>query len=246
MNVQLATRHRLPGGHQSRRRDQAGAGTKAVRKVSTVREVMTSWVRTVTQDTPATELIREMSEYHVSALPVVDDKGRLLGIVSEADLLARAKRLGTDAAAHGAARSGGKAVNGTDLVAGDLMTSPVITIGLQTSISEAARLLQEHRIKRLIVVGEDDQVAGIASRIDLLKAFVRDDAAIMEYVETIARDVLQLADCGLQVDRGTVSIEGRVNRKSDADRLLSLVARLPGVVAVHGEIQYGTDDTRMP
>jgi CBS domain-containing protein len=217
-----------------------------VRKVWTVGEVMTSGVRTVTQDTPATELIREMSEYHVSALPVVDDSGRLLGIVSEADLLARSKQLGTDAAAHGPASSAGRAVIGTDLVAGDVMTSPVITVDLQASISEAARHLQENRIKRLVVVGDDTRVAGITSRIDLLKAFVRDDAAIMEDVATIARDVLQLADCGLQVDDGTVSIEGRVNRKSEADRLLSVVARLPGVVAVHADIQCGTDDTRAP
>jgi signal-transduction protein with cAMP-binding, CBS, and nucleotidyltransferase domain len=187
-----------------------------------------------------------MSEYHVSALPVIDGNGRLLGIVSEADLLGKKKQFGDGAAAHVPASRARRGVTGTDLVARDVMTSPVITIDAQTSISEAARLLQENRIKRLVVVGENNRVTGIASRIDLLKGFVRDDAAIMQDVETIARDVLQLADCGLQVDDGTVSIEGRVNRKSEADRLLSLVGRLPGVVAVHAEIQCGTDDTRSP
>jgi osmotically-inducible protein OsmY len=72
------------------------------------------------------------------------------------------------------------------------------------------------------------------------------DTAIRQDVETIVRDVLQLADCGLNVDHGTVSLEGRVNRKSEADRLLSLVARVPGVVAVHPEIQCEVDDTRSP
>ena len=78
------------------------------------------------------------------------------------------------------------------------MTSPVITIDPQASISDAARLLQENRIKRLVVVGENNRVAGIASRIDVLRGFVRDDVAIMQDVETIARGVLQLADCRAQ------------------------------------------------
>jgi CBS domain-containing protein len=213
-------------------------------KTWTVREVMTSHVRTVAEDTPARELIREMSEHRVSALPVIDGDGRLLGIVSEADLLTREKQLRTDAFEVVRVPAASARTEVMGLVASAVMTSPVITIAPESSVSEAARLLQENRIKRLVVVDDNNRVAGIASRIDLLKAFVRDDAAILQDIEIIARDVLQLGDCGMQVDHGTVSIEGRVHRKSEVDRLLSLVRHLPGVVAVHAEIQIGTDDTR--
>src|SRR5438105_1465197 len=105
LHAELATRTRLPGRSPFRGGHQAGPGIEAVSKVWTVREVMTSNVRTVAQDTPAWELIREMSEYHVSALPVIDGNGRLLGIVSEADLLGREKQLGPGAAIPVPARS---------------------------------------------------------------------------------------------------------------------------------------------
>ncbi len=213
----------------------------------TVQDVMTRRVVVVHDSTPFKEIVRRMQEFRVSALPVVDEGGRLVGIVSEGDLILkedpnlareprpferRHRRIAREKAAG--------------LVAAQLMTSPVVTVGPDASLGEAARLMHRHLVKRLPVVGPDRTVLGIVSRADLLKVFLRHDADIAREVsEDIIRRTLWIDPTTIQVTvrEGVVSLEGQIERRSLIDVLVGLVQELEGVVGVESRLSYLVDDT---
>jgi len=122
--------------------------------------------------------------------------------------------------------------------------SPPTTVPVAITTRPSAR---RPFVRRLVVVDDDHRVVGIVSRIDLLKAYMRDDAAIKSDVEAIVRDVLWLRDLslGIHVNDGVVSIDGKVRRKSDADLIASLARRLAGVVEVRSSMAYDEDDARL-
>ena len=144
------------------------------------RDVMTREVVSVTPDTPMQQIAALLLEKGISAVPVVDNSGAPIGIVSEGDLIGRRE-------AQREARQDwwlttlaeGEAVNPEFLAslrlnyptARDVMSAPVITVGEETSLAEIARRLTTHRIKRVPVV-RDDRVVGIVSRADLVRALV--------------------------------------------------------------------------
>jgi CBS domain-containing protein len=111
------------------------------------RDIMTTDVRTVEASTSVEAAARVMFEQAISGMPVVDENGMLIGVVSEFDVLAR----------------GGESV-------GDIMTRSVITVGEDTDPETVARMLTEQQIRRLPVV-RDGQVVGIISRSDLVRLF---------------------------------------------------------------------------
>ena len=141
---------------------------------------MTGEVVCARLSTPYKELVRLLAERHVSAVPVVDDHQQVLGVVSESDLILRP---GQPDDAVGRSRLASrrrrverlKARGGT---AAELMTWPVVTISPQASVTEAARLLRKHRIKRLPLTDETGRLVGIVSHSDVLKVFLRPDKAI--------------------------------------------------------------------
>jgi CBS domain-containing protein len=195
----------------------------------TVRRVMSAPAVTATPHTGAGELARLLREHGVSGVPVVGEDGRPLGVVSEADL-PPAKEPSTAA------------------TAGELMSAPAITVSPEAWLSEAAGLMRERGVRRLVTVGRDGRVAGVVTRTDLLKVYLRDDAAIEREVGAIARDVLWLPDDSLsvRVHDGVVTLEGRLGRRSDADLVVALVRRVPGVADAHAAIMFDEDDTRLP
>jgi len=192
----------------------------------TVRHVMSAPVHIVAPAAGVRELVRTLREHGISALPVVDGEGRLLGVVSEADML----------------------VTGGRLTAAELMTAPAVTVGPDLELSRAAGLMREKAVRRLIVVDDSGHVIGVASRSDLLKMYLRDDDVIKRDVQAIVRDVLCLQDHGLlvKVRDGKVGIHGKVPRRSDANLITLLTRRLPGVVAVKSAIAHDEDDTKLP
>jgi len=137
---------------------------------------MTSKLVTVSPDAAVADAARLMVASRVSALPVVDAAGKLVGIVSEGDLMRRIE-LGTDkrrpwwlamvAGDEKLAREFAKA-HGQQIK--DVMTRTVVTISEDTTIDKIARTLEERQIKRIIVVRQGQPV-GIVSRADLLRAF---------------------------------------------------------------------------
>src|SRR6266511_2411258 len=163
----------------------------------TVDAVMTSEVVTAQPSTPFQELVRLLEQCHISALPVVDDSGRLVGIVSGADLLIKEgyPHGATDASPVDAARYRKRLDKAAGTRAAELMAAPVSTVPLGTLIADAVRLMLRLDVKRLPVVDARGGLAGIVARSDLLKVFLRPDPAVRWEVDhDIVRGEFGIAD----------------------------------------------------
>jgi CBS domain-containing protein len=211
-----------------------------------IRDLMTRDVVTVGPETPLRDVARILVEHRISGLPVVTAQRKLLGVVSEADILYKeldATRRHAGFAPGATRRAAAKAHATT---AGDAMTAPVITVTPHRAVAEAARLMTEHGVNRLPVV-RGEELVGIVTRADLVRAFTRADAEIdHEIREDIVRRVLWLAPgaVGIAVERGNVRLSGELEGKSDALVLERLARRVPGVVTVRSELTWKFDDTR--
>lgn len=211
---------------------------------ATVADVMTREVVSVRDDAPYRHMVRLLAERHVSALPVVDPAGAVVGIVSEADLLPSAEsRPAHLLPVHRRPRRAGIAA--AERVAHDVMSSPVTTARPDMLVAEAARLMLAHRIKRLPVVDATGTLVGIVSRIDLLRPALRSDEEIrVDIVDGVMRHWLWIdpATVEVRVEAGSVTLTGRLERRSDADLVAKLVAELDGVVTVDSRLEYERDD----
>ncbi len=198
--------------------------------------------------TPFKILVRLIEENRISAIPVVDERGMPVGVVSESDLLLKERRGELDSEGsplHLWRRRQEKAkADGT--LAADLMTAPAITVGLQASITEAARIMQERKVRRLVVVDARGRIAGIVSRSDLLQVFLRTDEDLRdELVNRILPAVLP-ADAGsveVDVESNVITLSGEVDRRSDADIVARLACEVDGVVDVINRLTFRWDDT---
>lgn len=216
----------------------------------TVREVMTTEVITVSADTPFKDLVALLAQRHISALPVLDGGGRVTGVVSEIDLL-RKEEYQDDPGAHrpphwrhGAARS-----RADGLTAGDLMTSPAVTIKPEASVVEAARALDRQHIRRLVVIDGDSHLVGIVAPPDLLKVYLRSDEEIRD---EIVHEVIT-GYCGTDPGRvtvtvtgGIVTLDGEVEKKSMIRLAVKMAHSVDGVVSVAEALSYAIDDTHVP
>jgi len=212
-----------------------------------VEQVMTREVVTVTPETPLKEVAAILAERRISGLPVCDETSRVVGVVSENDILF--KELGPDQ------RRGGPLVWLLDpapsrspktiaRTAAEAMTSPAVTTRPKAQVSEAARVMVERGVNRLPVV-KDSQLVGIVTRADLVKAFVRSDEEIAREIrEDVIRETLWLVpeELKVEVDHGDVKIAGRVDTRTDADLIKAFASKVPGVISVTGEIEWVFDD----
>ena len=208
-----------------------------------VSDVMTPDVVTASEEALVGEIVDMMATHRVSGLPIVEDGGRLVGVVSQADLL---PRLAATRPAGGRTRRGRRAGKAAATSARQLMTSPVLTIGADEPLSAAARKMQLRKVKRLLVTGDDGQLLGIVSRADLLRLYARADAAIHgDVVNHVLRRILWIDTRQVQVDvqAGVVTLSGTVGRRTTAAIAARLAADVPGVVAVRDEIRYDFDDS---
>jgi CBS domain-containing protein len=142
------------------------------------RDVMNSAVVAVRPDTPINNIAKTLRDHRISAVPVIDEAGSLLGMVSEGDLIGREEadreaRLDwwLTLLAEGEALNPEflASIHGPKRRGRDVMTAPVVTVGEETEVDEIARLLTAHRIKRVPVL-RDGRVVGIVSRADLVRA----------------------------------------------------------------------------
>ncbi|GHE13464.1 CBS domain-containing protein [Streptomyces alanosinicus] len=213
----------------------------------TVEELMTRDVVRARRDTPFKELVRLLEENDVTAVPVVDDLDRPMGVVSEADLLRKcadqADPTGRTPLPHLEAWERAKAEGSR---AEELMSAPAVCARPDWSAVEAARLMESQRVKRLPVVDEADRLLGIVSRGDLLRIFLRRDEAIRE---EIAGDLLRRTlgldprDVSVEVRDGRVTLTGTVENRSMIPVVEQLCRGVDGVVAVSGNLAHRTDDT---
>jgi CBS domain-containing protein len=221
----------------------------------TVGEVMTTSVVSVREETPFKELARLMRDNDISGLPVVDESGCLVGIVTEADLLeVVGEPTGVKKRHTQLGRLLDRLVSHTPEVidrsaaqisARSLMTKEVITTRPDTPVREAARNIVESGVKRLPVVDDKDRVVGIVSRQDLLRPYLRDDDRIREEVlENITKRILWIDPETIKVlvEQGVVKLHGVVAKKSQKDILIELTQRVDGVVEVDDHIRAVEND----
>ena len=220
----------------------AGASAHRARRWR-VCDVMAVPALSVTEHTSYKQVARLLSEHQLSALPVLSRGGRVIGVVSEADLLHKQER-------HHSARPGGMtwrlnrkaAAKAEARTAGQLMASPAVTIHPDAPVGSAARLLNSHHLRRLPVVDPDGRLLGIVSRRDLLCVFLRPDEEIATEVRAALADVL-LADPAavhVRVGEGLVSLTGQVAATGQIAMATDLISAIDGVVAVRNELTGST------
>lgn len=224
------------------------SATPALPRHRTVADVMTRHVHVASPLTPFKLLVRLIEENRVSAIPIVDQQGVPVGIVSESDLLLKERRHELAAGRHlvHPIKHRRERAKADGLVASQLMTSPTITIESSEGLGEAARRMQQRNLRRLIVVDEQGRIAGIVSRSDLLQVFLRTDEEIREEVkdQLIPAVVIDKPEAiGVDVRWNVVTLSGVVDRKSDARILTRLTRELDGVVDVIDRLRYEWDDT---
>jgi CBS domain-containing protein len=195
-----------------------------------------------------TRHVRALSivERGVTAVPVIDQGHRVAGVVSESDLLAKEehkesvtrRRLHRHRDRFSRAKAGAMTAEG-------LMTKPAITIRPEATIVQAARLLAQHRIKRLPVVDDENRLIGIVSRRDLLQVFVRTDEEVRDEIrhEIFARLLpAASATVSVHVDHGVVTLTGTLRQRSLIPVAVRLAAATDGVVSVINELSEAADE----
>ncbi|MDQ0757822.1 CBS domain-containing protein [Streptomyces canus] len=220
-----------------------------------VGSVMTSDVVRAAYGTPFKEVARLLTGHRISGLPVVDEDDKVIGVISETDLMARqaaipdpfgpAHRRRLVSLTRGVRR---QAVKAKARTAGRLMTAPPVVVHADDTIVEAARTMARHQVERLPVLDETDRLVGIVTRRDLLQVFLRTDADIREEVikEVLARAMwLPPRSIDVSVAEGIVILSGQMERKSETEIAVSMTRRIDGVAAVVDEFTWRLDDARL-
>lgn len=199
-------------------------------------DVMTREVVVATAGCRTSNIIDVLTDYGVSGLPVVDDGDRVIGVVSEADLLAAIVEAG-DGSLDGIAGH----------TARQLMSSPPVVVGPDDTVSHAAGLMAGRHVKRLPVVEPGSgRLVGIVTRGDLLRRALRSDAAIeREVVGDVVQPAFAVDPARIEVGvrRGVVTLRGDVERRSAAMRLVTGARAVDGVGGVVDELHWRLDDT---
>jgi CBS domain-containing protein len=224
-----------------------------VNPVMTVRDVMTTSVITADQGTPLKDVARLLVEHGISGIPVCDANGRVVGVVSEADLVL--KGTGPEALPHRplarvlgdsrSTRAWRAKIDAT--TAEEAMTSPAVTISPSATIAEAARIMTDRKVNRLVVV-DGERLAGIITRADLVRAYVRSDEELAETIrDEVLLRILWVDPSGFRVEvtRGVATVTGHVDRRSMAEVVESAIAMVPGIVRVNADITWSMDDSQI-
>jgi CBS domain-containing protein len=222
-------------------------GMTSVQGRRTVADVMTTQVHVARPLTPFKLLVQLIEDNKISAVPIVDEQGIPVGIVSESDLLLKERRDELQSEMnllHPRLRREQRA-KAAGIVAEEIMTTPAITVASDITLSQAARKMQEQNVRRLVVVDGRGKIEGIVSRSDLLQVFLRTDDELRDDVlsAVIPRLVLPDSDVvGVNVRWNVVTLSGEVDRKSDVEILARLTRRVDGVVDVVNQLTHRWDD----
>ncbi len=214
----------------------------------TVADIMTTEVFSVTPETPIHDVAKLMCAKRISGVPVIDREKRIIGIISEGDLIRHAALVGerrqpwwstafitTRALAHDYVKTHGH-------TAGQVMAAPVITIAPAASVAECANLLHQQRVKRVLVV-ENGNLVGIVTRGDVLQALATSDVAKPASVDDRAIRERLLAELEPQrwahmlsknivVHDGVIDISGFVESEDERHALRLAAENVPGVKRV--------------
>jgi CBS domain-containing protein len=208
---------------------------------ATVKDVMSTHVVAVRKTASFKDMATRLREHRVSAFPVLDEDNKVVGVVSEADLLTKeALEFSATGRVSGMLhhREQAKAAATT---AADLMTKPPVTVGPDEFVSHAARLMYARKVKRLPVVDDDGRLIGIVSRADVLSVYNRPDSDIeREISEDIILGTL-LCDPSrftVAVKDGIVTVEGMPETARVGHDMIEEIRHVEGVVAVRDRLSY--------
>jgi CBS domain-containing protein len=216
-----------------------------------IADIMSTEVVTVSPGTSLKDVAQLLIDHKISGVPVVDDAGGVLGVVSETDLIVKERGVPRD---HGGPLAW--LVDPIDLservklearIAGQAMTSPAVTIAPRRPISAAAERMLERRINRLPVVSDGGRLVGIVTRADLVRAFTRSDAEVAREIRSeVLGDQMLLDEHAVEVEvaAGEVLLTGEIGRRSQAALLPRLAGRVAGVVRVDSKLTWREDDTK--
>jgi CBS domain-containing protein len=218
-------------------------------------DVMTRSILSVAPDASLVEAIRLMLDNRVSGLPVIDEAGQLVGILTEGDLLRRGETgterqrprwleilMGPGRLASEYVRTHGRKID-------DLMTREPISVAPEAPLDEIVKLMERHRIKRVPVI-ERDKLVGIVSRADLLRALARrldeqtagvvgdDDIrerilAVLAKASWVPRDGIEI-----RVENGVVNLNGVILDENEREALRVAAENVPGVRAVEDHLVW--------
>ena len=211
-----------------------------------VKDVMTTRVISVKKDTMFREMAVALREYRVSAFPVVDDDQKVIGVVSEADMLNKEALEDEPGVISGILHHRDQA-KARGVTAGDLMTAAVIAVRPDDTVEHAAKLMYDRRVKRLPVTDANGRLVGIISRADVLSVFDRTDDAIR-------REILDEVPLGeysedprtldVTVKDGIVTLTGVPETNETGHEIVRRVRHIQGVVAVRDRLSYPTPRER--
>ena len=212
---------------------------------TTVKDVMTTHVVAVRLNATYKDMATRLREFRVSAFPVLDDDDKVIGVVSEADLLTKeALEFHPAHGLIGGILHGREHSKAAAVTAADLMTRPPVTVGPHESVSHAARLMYTLKVKRLPVVDEEGRLIGIVSRGDVLSVYSRPDADIRGeiinnvIVGTVLTDPARFV---VEVKDGVVTVTGEPENASVGRDMLEEIRHVEGVVAVRDRLEYPPD-----
>ncbi len=211
---------------------------------SAVKDVMTTDVVATGESSRYKDILTAMRQHRVSACPVLDLAGRVIGVVSEADLLL--KEIGPEPftgpgrSLRASGRHGERA-KAAGMTAAELMSTPAVTISPDASVTEAAKLMYDRGVKRLPVVDSTGQLAGIISRIDVLSVFTRPDGHVRDDVRQkviVGKFALDPAAFDVTVTSGIVTVTGHAQSRAVAGQLMAAIRHLEGVVGARDRTSY--------
>lgn len=210
-----------------------------------IEDVMTTPVVSVERTTPLKEVARLLVANRISGVPVCDDEGAVVGVVSEADILLQEEGFESEPGGPLAWLGHEHVLERAARTAGEAMTAPPVTVEPTMPVAYAAKLMTERGVNRLPVV-RGHELVGIVSRADLVRAFIRTDA---EIEHDILEDVLLRTlwvDPGrldVTVEDGRAILAGEAETRTEAELVEAYVRRVPGVVEVDAsELGYAVDD----
>jgi CBS domain-containing protein len=215
-------------------------------RIWTVDDVMTREVVSVPRTASYREMVDLLVGHHFSAVPVVDEKGRVVGVVSEADLLCKIEYAGTGRPRlFESRRQRGERAKADSATAAELMSQPPIVAPAGTTVAAAARTMDRENVKRLPVIDDDLRLVGVVTRSDLLKIHLRTDDEIRSDVVAGVLGAFFPTEAGavtVEVAGGVVTLTGRVMRWSTENLLVRLTRQVAGVVRVADRLGFEFDD----
>ncbi|MEV0412894.1 CBS domain-containing protein [Streptomyces sp. NPDC050448] len=211
----------------------------------TVKDVMTTNVVAVTLTAQFKEIATAMERWKVTAVPVIEGEGHVIGVVSEADLLPKEEFHAHHPGMIEQMRRLGDTAKAGSLRAEQLMTTPAVTVHPDATLPQAARIMADRHIKRLPVVDADGTLKGIVSRADLLKVFLRPDDELAEEIRRNVVNHLFPVSHGrvkVAVTQGVATLTGHVRDGNLIPVAARLARAVEGVVDVRCQLDTATSE----